>query len=61
MAEHKRFKRQNLNSHDYAKTEEAAKLLKDGSIIVTAGAFLVIVAKKYGPRVLKSITKLRKT
>ena len=51
MAEHKRFKSQNLDSNDYAKTEEGAKLLKDGGKILTAGAFLVVVAKKYGPRV----------
>lgn len=60
MAEHKRFKSQDLDSNDYAKTEEGAKLLKDGGKILTVGAFLVVVAKKYGPRVLKSITKLRK-
>ncbi len=60
MAEHKRFKSQNLDSNDYAKTEEGAKLLKDGSKIAAAGAFLFVMTKKYGPRVLKSITKLRK-
>ena len=60
MAERKRFKSQNLDNHDYEKTEEGAKLLKDGSKIVAAGAFLVVMTKKYGPRILKSITKLRK-
>ena len=60
MAEHKRFKSQDLDSNDYVKTEEGAKLLKDGGIILTAGAFLVVVMKKYGPSVLKAFTKLRK-
>jgi len=58
MQERKRFQNQTLNSEDYEKTEEGAKAVKNGGAILTAVA--VGVGKKYGPALLKNLSKLRK-
>ena len=60
MVDRKRFQNQTLNSEDYEKTEEGAKALKNGGKI--AGAFVLTfgLAKKYGPGLIRSISKIRK-
>ena len=60
MEEKKRFQSQKLNSEDYEKTEEGAKALKNGGALL--GAFVVVAgaAKKYGPRLIKNVSKLIK-
>lgn len=60
MADQKRFQVQNLNSEDYEKTELGAKVVKDGSKILSALAILGFVGKKYGPSLLKNVTKIFK-
>ena len=60
MQERKRFQNQTLNSEDYEKTEEGAKAVKKGGAILTAVAVAVGVGKKYGPALLKNLSKLRK-
>lgn len=60
MADRKRFQNQTLNSEDYEKTEEGAKALKNGGKILAALALFVGVGKKYGPALLKNISKIRK-
>lgn len=60
MAEKKRFKSQTLDSRDYEKTEESAKLVKEsGLLLLSAGTFIGL-AKKYGPTIIKSATKIIK-
>ena len=60
MADQKRFQKQELNSQDYEKTEEGAKMLKTTSKVVTGIVVVVGVLKKYGPEMLKGINKIRK-
>lgn len=60
MADQKRFQKQELNSEDYEKTEEGAKMLKTTSKVVTGIVVVVGVLKKYGPEMLKGINKIRK-
>lgn len=60
MADRKRFQNQTLNSEDYEKTEEGAKAVKNGGAILTAVALAVGVGKKYGPALIKNISKIRK-
>ena len=60
MEERKRFQNQTMNSEDYARTEEGAKAVKNGSAILTALLLAVGVGKKYGPALLKNLSKLRK-
>ena len=60
MADQKRFQKQELNSEDYEKTEEGAKMLKTTSKVVTGIVVVVGVIKKYGPEMLKGINKIRK-
>lgn len=60
MADQKRFQKQELNSEDYEKTEEGAKMLKTTSKVVTGFVVVVGVLKKYGPEMLKGINKIRK-
>ena len=60
MEERKRFQNQTLNSEDYEKTEEGAKALKNAGKIAAAFALLVGVGKKYGPALLKNLSKIRK-
>lgn len=60
MADQKRFQKQELNSEDYEKTEEGAKMLKTTSKMVTGIVVVVGVLKKYGPEMLKGINKIRK-
>ena len=60
MEERKRFQHQTLNSEDYEKTEEGAKAVKNGGAILTAIALAIGVGKKYGPALLKNLSKLRK-
>ena len=60
MADQKRFQAQNLNSEDYEKTESGAKVVKDGGIILSALATLVVVGKKFGPSLLKNASKIFK-
>ena len=58
MEERKRFQNQTLNSEDYEKTEEGAQAVKNGGL--AALALAVGVGKKYGPALLKNLSKLRK-
>ncbi len=60
MEERKRFQNQTLSSEDYEKTEEGAKALKNGGKILGAALLLGGVIKKYGPELLKGLSKLRK-
>lgn len=60
MEEQKRFQNQTLNSDDYSKTEEGAKALKNGGKIATFVLVAGVAVKKYGPALLKNISKLRK-
>lgn len=60
MEEKKRFQNQTLNSDDYEKTEKGAKAVKKGGAFLTALAVVVGVSKKYGPALLKNLSKLRK-
>lgn len=60
MAEKKRFQNQKLNSEDYENTEEGAKALKNGGKILGTLVLAVGVAKKYGPQLIKNISKLKK-
>ena len=60
MADQKRFQKQELNSEDYEKTEEGAKMLKTTSKGGTGIVVVVGVLKKYGPEMLKGINKIRK-
>ena len=52
MAEQKRFQNQTLNSDDYEKIEEGAKLVKDGSKLLLGVFFVCGLVKKYGPEIL---------
>lgn len=61
MEERKRFQHQTLNSEDYKKTEEGAQAVKNGGKIIAALALVIGVGKKYGPALLKNLSKLRKT
>lgn len=60
MKEQKRFKSQKLDSKDYEKTEEGAKLLKNGGLVLSALLFTGGVIKKCGPKILKGINAIRK-
>ena len=60
MADQKRFQKQELNSEDYEKTEEGAKMLTTTSKVATGFVVFVGVLKKYGPEMLKGINKIRK-
>lgn len=60
MEERKRFQNQTLNSEDYEKTEEGAKALKNSGALAAAVAVAFGVGKKYGPALLKNLSKLRK-
>lgn len=60
MKEQKRFKTQKLDSKDYEKTEEGAKLLKNGGWVLSAVVFAGVVIKKFGPKILKGINVIRK-
>lgn len=60
MADQKRFQAQNLNSEDYEKTESGAKAVKEGGIILSALATLVFVGKKFGPGLIKNVSKVFK-
>ncbi len=60
MEERKRFQNQTLNSEDYEKTEEGAKALKEGGALLGAAALFIGLAKKYGPGIIKAISKIRK-
>lgn len=61
MTEQKRFQNQTLNSDDYEKIEEGAKLVKDGSKLLLGVFFVCGLVKKYGPEILKGINKIRKS
>lgn len=61
MEEQKRFQNQTLNSEDYQKTEEGAQALKNGGVILGAIAVAIGVGKKYGPSLLRNLSKLRKS
>ena len=60
MEEPKRFQSQKLNSDDYIKTEEGAKVLKNSGIFFALASVVGITVKKYGPSFIESIRKLRK-
>ncbi len=60
MTEPKRFQKQKLNDDKYMKTEEAAKVIKKGGTVLTAFALFCGLAKKYGPDILKGISKITK-
>lgn len=60
MADKKRFKSQKLNSEDYEKTEEGAKLLKHGGALAIGLAAGIGALKKYGPKVAKGVVKIVK-
>ncbi len=60
MEEKKRFQNQKLNSEDYEKTEEGAKALKSGGTLLGVAVLAVGVVKKYGPSLIKSLSKIRK-
>ena len=60
MADQKRFQKQELNSEDYEKTEEGAKMLKTTSKVASGFVVFVGVLKKYGAEMLKGINKIRK-
>lgn len=60
MTERKRFKKQELNSNDYEKTEGMARILKNGSVITSACAAFLVVAKKCGPKIIEEFKKFRK-
>lgn len=60
MEEQKRFQNQTLNSEDYEKTEEGAKALKNGGALLTVLGVAFGVGKKYGPALMKNLSKLRK-
>lgn len=60
MKDQKRFQNQTLNSEDYEKMEEGAKALKNGGKILGALTLCVGVGKKYGPALLKNLSKIRK-
>lgn len=60
MAERKRFQSQTLNNKDYEKTEEGAKAVKNGIAVFGGLAIVVGVAKKYGPALLRNVSKLLK-
>ena len=60
MEERKRFQNQALNSEDYEKTEEGAQAVKNGGKVLAALALAAGVGKKYGPALLKNLSKLRK-
>ncbi len=60
MEERKRFQNQTLDSEDYEKIEEGAKAVKNAGAIATALAALVGVSKKFGPALLKNLSRLRK-
>ncbi len=61
MEERKRFQNQTLNSEDYEKTEEGAKLVKDGGKLLMGIVFVGGLIKKYGPEILKGVNKIRKS
>ena len=60
MEDRKRFQNQKLNSEDYEKTEEGAKLLKRFGGLFAAFALLGRALKKYCPEIIKSIRVLIK-
>ncbi len=60
MEERERFQNQMPDSKDYEKTEKKAEAVKTGGEILGVGALLVIIGKKYGPALLKKLSKLRK-
>ena len=60
MADRKRFQNQTLNSEDYEKTEKNAKSLKNGGEILGAAVLIIGGFKKYGPVILKTLSKIRK-
>ena len=60
MEERKRFQNQTLNSEDYEKTEEGAQAVKNGGKVLAGLALAVGFGKKYGPALLKNLSKLWK-
>ena len=61
MEEQKRFQNQTLNSEDYEKTEEGAKLVKNGGVLALGVVFLGGLIKKYGPEFFKGLIKIKKS
>ena len=60
MGERKRFRNQPLNSKDYENTERASKAVKHGGAILGALVLAVGIGKKYGPELLKNMSKFRR-
>lgn len=60
MTERKKFQTQTLNSKDYVTTEKGAKAVKLGGGILSVAVPTVVIIKKYGNRIIRSLGKIRK-
>ncbi len=60
MAKRERFQAQKLNSHDYERIESGAEAVKEGGFILSTCVALFYVTKKYGPSLIKNISKIIK-